>query len=265
MRQKGKTIGFVPTMGYLHEGHLSLMRRARKENDYLVISIFINPTQFGPREDFKRYPRDFVRDKKLSKLCGADIIFYPRAKDMYPEKYKTYANVEDLSAVLCGVSRQRHFRGVTTVVLKLFNIVQPDRAYFGQKDAQQAIIIKRMVKDLNLPVKISTLPIIREKDGLALSSRNTYLGRKQRKDAIILFKSLQTAVGMIKSGYKAPREIVSKMRKMIKSKPGTRIDYIKIVNIDGLKEVKKVKGTLLICLAVSFGKTRLIDNAIVHS
>ena len=265
IQRKGKAIGFVPTMGYLHQGHLSLMRRARGENDYLVISIFVNPAQFGPREDFKRYPRDFARDKKLSKLCGVDVIFYPRVKDMYPDGYRTHVNVEDLSKVLCGASRPGHFRGVTTVVLKLFNIVQPDVAYLGQKDAQQAIVIKRMVKDLNLPVKIKTQPTVREKDGLAMSSRNTCLSKEQRKDATILFKSLQTAVGMIKSGYKSPRKIIAKMRKMIKSRRGVRIDYIKIVNIDDLSEIEKIRGHLLIAAAVVFGKTRLIDNAIIHA
>lgn len=265
MRKKGKTIGFVPTMGYLHEGHLSLMRRARRENDYLVISIFVNPTQFGPKEDFRRYPRDFARDKKLAKLCGTDVIFSPGAKDMYPSGYKTSVNVEDLNNILCGASRPGHFRGVTTVVLKLFNVVQADVAYFGQKDAQQAIIIKRMAEDLNLDVKIKTHPTIREKDGLAISSRNTYLSRKQRKDAIILYSSLQIAVGMIKSGYNSPRKIVAKMRKMIKSKPGVRIDYIKIVEVNGFKEVKRIKGHLLIAMAVFFGKTRLIDNVIINA
>lgn len=260
MHRRGKGIGFVPTMGYLHEGHLSLIRRARKENDYLVISVFVNPTQFGPKEDFKRYPRNFSRDKKLSKLSGVDAIFYPQAKDMYPDGYKTFVTVEHLSNVLCGASRPGHFQGVCTVVNKLFNIVQPDVAYFGQKDAQQAIIIKRMVKDFNLPLKIKVLPIVREEDGLAMSSRNTYLSKQQRQEAIILYYSLQAAVGMIQSGYKAPREIIAQMRKMIKSRRSSRIDYIKIVDFYSLKEVKKIKGRLLIAVAVFFGKTRLIDN-----
>ncbi|UCB57184.1 MAG: pantoate--beta-alanine ligase [Candidatus Omnitrophota bacterium] len=263
MRCKGKTIGFVPMMGYLHEGHLSLLRKAREENDYLVMSIFVNPTQFGPKEDLGRYPRDFGRDKKLAKLCGVDVIFYPEAKKMYPAPYKTYVEVEDLSDVLCGKSRPGHFRGVTTVVLKLFNIVLPNTAYFGWKDAQQAIIINKMVKDLNLPIKIKTLPIAREENGLALSSRNTYLKEDQRRQAIILDKALQVAVGMIQSGYKDPRRIVAKMRKMIKSQKTGRIDYVEIVDMNTLKPVKKIKGRLLICLAVFFGKTRLIDNAII--
>ncbi len=260
MRRQGKTIGFVPTMGYLHEGHLSLMRKAGAENDYLVISIFVNPAQFGPEEDFKRYPRDFARDKRLSKSCGVDIIFYPGAEDIFSQGHKSYVDVEDLSKVLCGASRPGHFRGVTTVVLKLFNIVQPNVAYFGQKDVQQAITIKRMVEDLNLPLKINTQPTVREKDGLALSSRNAYLNKQQRKDAKILYKSLQTAVGMIKLGNKDSRKIIAQMRKMIKSKRTARIDYIKIVDVVTLGELKKIKDRLLICLAVFFGKTRLIDN-----
>ena len=265
MRREGKTIGFVPTMGYLHEGHLSLIRKARKENDYVVISIFVNPAQFGPREDFTKYPRNFLRDKKLARSCGVDSIFYPSAKAMYPQGYKTSVLVEDLSNVLCGARRPGHFRGVTTVVLKLFNIVGPDAAYFGRKDAQQAIIIKKMVEDLNLPVKIKVLPIVREKDGLAMSSRNTYLSKQERENATILYNSLQTAVGMIKSGDKDPRKITAAVRKMIKAKRGARIDYIKIVDFDTLKEVKKIKARSLIAVAVFIGKTRLIDNIIISS
>ncbi len=263
MHRNGKSIGFVPTMGYLHEGHLSLLRKARKENDYLVISIFVNPTQFGPKEDFRRYPRNLARDRKLARFCAVDVIFYPRAKDMYPRGYKTYANVADLSNLLCGASRPGHFRGVSTVVLKLFNIVQPATAYFGQKDAQQAIIVGRMVQDLNLPIKIKTLPIIREPDGLALSSRNAYLNRQQRKDAVILYKSLQAAVGMIQSGEKAPRRIVAQMRRMINPRRSARIDYIRIVDAGSLREVKEIKGRLLIAVAVFFGRSRLIDNVII--
>ncbi|MBN2097446.1 MAG: pantoate--beta-alanine ligase, partial [Candidatus Omnitrophica bacterium] len=260
--RQGKTIGFVPTMGYLHQGHLSLMRRARAENDLLVVSIFVNPTQFAPGEDFKRYPRDFSRDKKMARLCGTDVIFFPRAKAMYRRDCKTYVDVEELSELLCGRSRPTHFRGVTTVVAKLFNIVQPDIAYLGQKDAQQAAIIKQMSQDLNFPLKIKILPIVRGQGGLALSSRNSYLDENQKKAAQILYKALQTAVGMIKSGHYAPREIIAKMRGMIQAKPGARIDYIEILEGKSLKKAKKLKGPLLIALAVYFGKTRLIDNAL---
>lgn len=263
VRRAGKTIGFVPTMGYLHQGHLSLMRRARDRSDYLVVSIFVNPTQFGPREDFEQYPRDLIRDKRFSRACGVDVIFYPSIEQMYTQGHKTYVSVEELSNTLCGSSRPSHFRGVSTVVLKLFNIVQPDIAYFGQKDAQQLIIIKRMVDDLNLPVKIEALPIVREADGLALSSRNVYLNQRQRKDAPILYKSLQSAVGMIQSGCRDPREIIARMRKMIKSKQTARIDYVQIVNLGDLAELKRIKGKPLIAIAVFFGKTRLIDNVIV--
>lgn len=264
VHRKGKSIGFVPTMGYLHEGHLSLMRKAGAENDYLVVSIFVNPAQFGPKEDFKRYPRNFARDKRLSRLAGADVIFYPQVKAIYPAGFKTYLEVEGLSNVLCGASRPGHFRGVATVVLKLFNIVQPDRAYFGQKDAQQALIIQTMVKDLNLPLKIKVLPTVRQKDGLAMSSRNSYLNRRQRKDAVILYKALQTAVGMIQSDERHPGRIIAQMRKMINAKPGARIDYVKILELPTLKAAKKIKGRLLIALAVLFDQTRLIDNAIVR-
>lgn len=264
IHRKGKTIGFVPTMGYLHQGHLSLIRRARAESDYLAISIFVNPAQFGPKEDFRRYPRNLARDRRLARLCGVDVIFYPRGKRMYPAEYKTYVNVEALSDSLCGASRPGHFRGVTTVVLKLFNIVSPDTAYFGQKDAQQAIIIKRMVADLNLPIKIKVLPIVRESDGLAMSSRNTYLSNSQRANAAIIHNSLQTAVDMIQFGEKHPRRIIVKMRKMIKSKGSTRIDYVRIVNLDTLKDTNAIAGRLLVCLAVFFGKIRLIDNVVVR-
>jgi pantoate--beta-alanine ligase len=264
-KRRDKNIGFVPTMGYLHQGHLSLMRRARAENDCLVVSIFVNPAQFGPKEDFRRYPRNSARDKRLARLSGVDVLFCPRTKSMYPVGYRSYVNVEGLSDFLCGASRPGHFRGVTSVVLKLFNIISPDAAYFGQKDAQQAIIVKRMTDDLNLAIKIQVLPIVREKDGLAMSSRNAYLNSRQRKDALILYNSLQTAVDMIQSNEKDPRRIIIKMRKMIKSRNSTRIDYVRIVDIDTLKDVNIISGSLLICLAVFFGKTRLIDNVIVRA
>jgi pantoate--beta-alanine ligase len=261
--REGKRIGFVPTMGCLHEGHLSLMRKSRAENDYSVISIFVNPTQFGPKEDFKKYPRTFSRDKKLAKACGVDVIFRPRAKDMYPDGEVSTVDVGRLGDVLCGASRPGHFRGVATVVLKLFNIVRPHTAYFGQKDAQQAFIVGKMVEHFNLPVRIKALPIVREKGGVAMSSRNSYLTAGQRQDAEILYNSLQAAVGMIKSGDRQPRKIVARMRKIIKSKRSARIEYVKIVDANNLKEVKKIKSPVLIAVAVFFGRTRLIDNVIV--
>ncbi|MFH1045675.1 MAG: pantoate--beta-alanine ligase [Candidatus Omnitrophota bacterium] len=264
-RRQGETIGFVPTMGCLHDGHLSLMRAARRENDYLVVSVFVNPLQFGPSEDFKKYPRDFNRDKKLLCKAKADIVFLPQAKAMYPHKAKSLVNVEGLSEVLCGVTRPGHFRGVATVVLKLFNIVEPRRAYFGQKDAQQALIIRQMVKDLNLPLEIKVLPIVRESDGLAMSSRNRYLSTGERAEAIILYKSLQSAVGMIESGNKSPREIAQTINKMIKSQRSARIEYVKIVDAQTLEKVTVIKGKVLIALAVFIGATRLIDNVTVRA
>jgi len=258
--KSGKRIGLVPTMGYLHEGHLSLMRKARKEADVVVISIFVNPTQFSPQGDFKKYPRNFRGDERLAKSCGVDTIFYPEVKDIYPDGYRTYVNVEELTKALCGASRPGHFRGVTTVVAKLFNITQPDIAYFGQKDAQQAIAIKQMVKDLNMPVKIKVLPIVREKDGLAMSSRNAYLKEQERKDALILYQSLLKARGLITKGEKSADKIKAAMRKMISEKKTAKIDYISIVNAKNLKDVKLTGPGTLIAVAVKIGSTRLIDN-----
>lgn len=258
--KSGKRIGFVPTMGYLHEGHLSLMRKARKEADVVVISIFVNPAQFSPQEDFKKYPRNFREDERLAKSCGVDAIFYPEAKDIYPDDYHTYVNVEELTKALCGASRPGHFRGVTTVVAKLFNIIQPDAAYFGQKDAQQAIVIKQMVKDLDMPVKIKVLPVIREKDGLAMSSRNAYLKAQERKDALILYQSLLKARGLIKKGEKRANKIKAAMKKMISEKKTAKIDYISVVNAENLKDAKSTGPGTLIAVAVKIGSTRLIDN-----
>ena len=251
-------------MGYLHEGHLSLMRRSRENCDVSAISIFVNPAQFGPNEDYKRYPRDFRRDERLAKKAGVDIIFYPTITCMYPAGYKSYVNVEDITNLLCGASRPGHFRGVTTVVTKLFNIIQPDIAYFGQKDAQQAIVIKRIVKDLDMPVKIKALPIIREADGLAMSSRNIYLSKEERKDALVLNQSLKEARRLIKKGEKNTSKIKSIIRRMINSKKNARIDYISIVDRDVLRDQKFVEKGTLIALAVWIGKTRLIDNIIIR-
>lgn len=263
LRERGKRIGFVPTMGYFHEGHLSLMRKARLENDIVVVSIFVNPIQFGPREDFERYPRDFRRDCKLAEQVGVDVIFYPSINAIYPQGYATFVEVERLTDVLCGRSRPGHFRGVTTICTKLFNIVLPHTAYFGQKDAQQAIIIKRMVKDLNMPLKIKILPIIREKDGLAMSSRNVYLNEEERKQALVLNKSLTYAKKMFKQGIKDAKKIKDKVRKMIAEKPLACIDYVEIVDLEELKPVKEIKKPSLLALACWFGKARLIDNIIL--
>jgi pantoate--beta-alanine ligase len=258
-----KTIGFVPTMGALHNGHLSIIRKARKENDLVVVSIFVNPVQFGPKEDYLKYPRNLKKDAGLCKREGVDIIFYPDVKEMYPAGYKTYVVVEDLGNVLCGRFRPGHFRGVATVVTKLFNIVLPDIAYFGQKDAQQAIIIKRMVYDLNIPVKIKVMPIIRERDGLAMSSRNIYLNEKERKDALCLYQAINKARELINQGKTESQKIINKMGDIIKSKRNAKIDYISIVDLENLRPVKRIQNRVLVALAVWFGKTRLIDNIIL--
>lgn len=264
LKRKGRRIGFVPTMGYLHEGHLSLMRRARRENDIVVISIFINPIQFGQREDYNRYPRDFSRDKSLLKKEGVDVIFYPDIKGMYAFNYSTYVNVDKISENLCGRFRPGHFRGVATIVTKLFNIIPADNAYFGQKDAQQAFIIKRMVRDLNIPVKVKILPTVREKNGLAMSSRNTYLNERERREATVLFKSLLLAKDLIKKGERKANKIIRRMKDLIKSESSAMVEYISIVDTEELNDLRILKGKVLIAIAAHFGKTRLIDNIILR-
>ena len=263
LRQQGKSIGFVPTMGALHAGHLSLIKKARLDNDVAVVSIFVNPKQFGPKEDFKLYPRNLSNDALLCKKQGVDIIFSPNADNVYSQGYKTHVFVERLSHLLCGEYRTGHFQGVTTIVNKLFNIVGPDIAYFGQKDAQQAIIIKQMVRDLNLPVKIKVMPIIREPDGLAMSSRNKYLSDRERIDAAVLHQALLAASNAIKHGLDSPVKVVSLIRRMIGKIKSARIQYVRIVDINNLMPVERIKDRVLIAVAVSFGKTRLIDNIIV--
>lgn len=259
-RKKGQSIGFVPTMGYLHEGHLSLIERAKNENDVVVVSIFVNPTQFGPNEDFSSYPRDFERDSALCESKGASLIFYPTPEIMYPENYSTYVNVENLTEGLCGASRPGHFRGVATVVAKLFNIVQPEKAYFGQKDAQQVAVLERMVKDLNFDIEIIPCPIIRELDGLALSSRNTFLVGDERKSALVLSMSLKLAKQIIDDGEKSAKVVYDAMKALIEADPNAKIDYIEIVSQETLKPIDVLSGDVLIALAVKIGKPRLIDN-----
>ena len=256
----GKEVGFVPTMGYLHEGHLSLIRRARSENDVVVVSIFVNPTQFGPNEDFDRYPRDLRRDEELCKREGVDFIFYPSVEEMYPEGFSTFVEVEKLTENLCGKSRPGHFRGVATVVTKLLNIVHPTRAYFGEKDFQQLQVIKRLVRDLNIPVEIVGCPIVREEDGLAMSSRNVYLNKEERKSALSLYQGLRLAKELFERGERNPSVIRKKVEEFILSHPKTKIDYVEIVSPEDLKPVKEVKEGDVIALAVFVGKTRLIDN-----
>jgi pantoate--beta-alanine ligase len=271
LRIKNKVIGFVPTMGALHEGHLSLVKTARRKADVVIVSIFVNPLQFGPKEDFKRYPRDFKRDEKLCRDAGVDYIFYPHVKELYPENYSTFVTEEKTSMGLEGEIRPGHFRGVMTVVLKLFNIVQPNFSVFGQKDAQQAAVIKKMVKDLNINTKIISAPTIREKDGLAMSSRNVYLNDLQRRNAPYLYKALQYAKRKIESGnYNRDIDFLSKqMYKLIKSRPTvTKIDYISFNDCETLEEIKTLKQInkktgILVSLAVKFGKVRLIDNIVI--
>ncbi len=264
LHRKGKTIGFVPTMGCLHKGHLSLAQQAKKDADVVVMSIYVNPLQFGPREDFRRYPRDLPRDMKLARGAGVDIIFVPQDGEMYSQDYATCVDVERLTDGLCGRFRPGHFRGVTTVVTKLFNIVRPDIAYFGQKDAQQARVIEKMAEDLNTGIKIKTLPIVRESDGLAMSSRNIYLDKRERRDALCLYEALKTAQILVREGKRSAEKIVSEMKKNIAERKGPRIEYIEIVDARTLEPVKKIKGKVLIALAVWMGKTRLIDNMILN-
>ena len=263
LRRDGKIIGFVPTMGYLHEGHLSLLRIARQKSDVTVMSIFVNPTQFGPNEDFDRYPRDFARDEKLAEANGCDIVFYPSIEEMYPQPYLTYVNVEKITTGLCGASRPGFFRGVTTVVTKLFNIVKPHLAVFGQKDAQQAIVVRQMVRDLNFDLEIVIAPIVREPDGLAMSSRNTYLSESERKEAVVLYKALMHAKKLIEAGERDAEFLKREMSKIINSAPSARIDYVAIVDAYQLRELLKLEGEVLIALAVWIGNTRLIDNLII--
>ncbi|RKD33175.1 pantoate--beta-alanine ligase [Thermohalobacter berrensis] len=260
-KSSGKSIGYVPTMGFLHDGHISLIKRAHKENDFVVVSIFVNPTQFGPSEDYESYPRDLNRDANLAEKAGADIIFAPSVKEMYPDGFSTYVKVYgNISKKLCGQSREGHFKGVTTVVSKLFNIVTPDRAYFGQKDAQQLAIIKKMVKELNYDIEIVPCSIVREKNGLAMSSRNTYLNTEERKAALILSKSLFKAKEMIENGENNPEKVRNFIIENIKTEKLTEIDYVEIVNADTLDNIDKIKGKVLIALAVKIGQARLIDN-----
>jgi pantoate--beta-alanine ligase len=261
--QTGKTIAFVPTMGYLHEGHLALMREGRKHGDALVASIFVNPTQFGPAEDFQTYPRDMDRDISLAESVGVDVIFAPEAEAMYDKAYQTYVDLDMLPQHLCGPSRPGHFRGVATVVTKLFNIVRPQVAIFGEKDYQQLVIIRRMVRDLNFNIRVIGVPIVRESDGLAMSSRNTYLSEDERRSARSLFQSLQQAQESVAEGISDARELIHRAAEIISSHPHTKIEYVAICDPESLEDVDRVEGPTLMALAVWMGKTRLIDNAIL--
>jgi pantoate--beta-alanine ligase len=264
-KREGKSVGFVPTMGYLHEGHQRLIERAHKENDKVVVSIFVNPTQFGPSEDLESYPRDLERDSKLCEEAGADLIFHPEVTQMYADDACTYVDMDGLTKTLCGKSRPIHFKGVCIVVSKLFNIVTPDRAYFGQKDAQQLAVINRMVRDLNFGIEIVGCPIIREEDGLAKSSRNTYLSMEERKSAVVLSQGLAKGKEAIVEGEKSANQVKNIIREVIEIEPLAKVDYVEVVNFDNIEPIDTIKGNILVAVAVYIGKTRLIDNFITEA
>jgi len=263
-RAEGKRLGFVPTMGALHEGHLSLIRAAQSQCDVVAVSIFVNPLQFGPTEDLAKYPRPFDRDRALLEKEGLQFLFAPSSEEMYPKGAVTYVTVEGLSEKLCGRSRPGHFRGVTTVVSKLFHIIEPDAAFFGQKDAAQVAIIRRMVRDLNFPIEIVACPIVREKDGLAMSSRNAYLTPEQRKSALVLHRSLLAVESEFERGEKNTISLVEAGRETMAAEPGIKLDYLEIVDPDTLDPVPKVRDTALVAIAAIVGTTRLIDNVLLQ-
>ncbi len=260
LRQADQTISFVPTMGYLHEGHLHLLREGRQRGDCLVLSIYVNPTQFGVGEDFEKYPRDFDKDSQMAASVGVDVIFCPEGSDMYPEHYQTFINLEEVTQNLCGLTRQGHFRGVATVCCKLFNIVKPQVAIFGKKDFQQLVVIRRMVKDLNLDLEIIGLPTVREVDGLAMSSRNTYLQEKERKAALSLSQSLLLAKGLYDNGERDAARILKAVRDRLVESPLVRLEYAKICNVVTLKDLAQLEQEAFLALAAKVGRTRLIDN-----
>ena len=262
-RAAGETVGLVPTMGFLHAGHQSLIAASVKNNDRTVVSVFVNPTQFGPNEDLESYPRDLNRDAELCESTGADLIFHPEPSEMYPDGFVSFVDMNGLTNHLCGLSRPVHFRGVCTVVSKLFNIVQPDHAYFGQKDAQQLAVVKRMVKDLNMPLEIVGCPIVREEDGLAMSSRNTYMNAEERQAALILSKSIRLGEQMVKDGERDAEVIRKAMVELIESEPMAEIDYVELVDNLTMESLETLKGDILCAIAVKINnKVRLIDNFI---
>ncbi len=261
-RKEGLSVGLVPTMGYLHEGHKSLIDKAVQQNDRVVVSVFVNPIQFGPGEDLATYPRDLERDAALCEAAGASLIFHPEKENMYFDDFCTFVDMDGLTKGLCGKTRPTHFRGVCTVVSKLFHIVQPDRAYFGQKDAQQLAVIRRMVRDLNFDLEIVGCPIIREEDGLAKSSRNTYLSQEERAAAVILHKGLLRGEEMIRNGERDASAVIREITGIIESEPLARIDYVEVVDFDRIEKIDTIEGNVLAAVAVYIGKTRLIDNFI---
>lgn len=262
-KKEGLSVGLVPTMGYLHEGHESLIVKSVNQNDRTVVSVFVNPIQFGPTEDLEAYPRDLERDKALVERAGGDLIFNPEPSEMYPSHFTSFIDTTETTELLCGAVRPIHFRGVCTVVGKLFNIVAPDRAYFGQKDAQQLATIRRFVRDLDFDIEIIPCPIIREEDGLAKSSRNTYLNAEERQAALILSKSLKKGKEAIENGEKDVKKVISIITESLQSEPMARIDYVEVVDFENIQRIEKIEGETLVAIAVYIGKTRLIDNFIV--
>ena len=259
-REQGKSIALVPTMGALHIGHISLIKAAKQKCDYVVVSIFVNPTQFGPSEDFDKYPRPLEDDLEICEKEGVDLVFNPTIEQMYPDENITWVNVEKITDNLCGRSRTNHFRGVATVCTKFFNIVIPDFAFFGQKDAQQSVVIKRMVADLNMPLEIIVCPTVREPDGLAISSRNKYLNTQQRQDALYIYKSLQKCIQLIDSGCKNTKTIIAEMRNILEQKESIEIEYVSIVDAKTLENIENIADNAIAAVAVKIGSTRLIDN-----
>lgn len=262
-KAEGLRVGLVPTMGFLHEGHQSLIIKAVEENDRVVVSDFVNPTQFGPKEDLASYPRDIERDAKLCEEAGADLIFHPEPEEMYAPDYCTFVDMDGLTKGLCGKTRPTHFRGVCSVVAKLFNIVAPNSAYFGQKDAQQLAVIRRMVRDLNFDIRIVACPIIREEDGLAKSSRNTYLNAEERLAAVVLSRALNRGKALIESGEKSTAKVKDVIMEELCKESLARVDYVEVVDADSIEPIKELKGNILVAIAVYIGKTRLIDNFII--
>ena len=263
-RREGLTVGLVPTMGYLHEGHQSLIARSAAQNDRTVVSVFVNPSQFGPNEDLEAYPRDIERDKAAVVAAGGDVIFHPEPEEMYPPHFTSFVDTTETTELLCGAVRPVHFRGVCAVVSKLFNIVQPDRAYFGQKDAQQLATIKRFVRDLNFDIEIVPCPIVREEDGLAKSSRNTYLNPQERKAALILSKSLTIGRQLVEAGERDANVVATAIRQHLETEPLAKVDYVEVVDFQTVQRVNRIAGETLVAIAVYIGKTRLIDNFIVN-
>ncbi len=264
VRRQGRMIGFVPTMGFLHEGHIALIRQARQACHVAVVSIFVNPTQFGPNEDFERYPRDEEGDRKKCEAAEVDVLFIPKVSEMYPEKPSVFVTVEGVSEILEGKVRPGHFRGVASVVNKLFNIVKPHKAFFGQKDYQQCVVIKRMVKNLNIDVEIIVHPTIREHDGLAMSSRNTYLNADERPAAQVLFRALSAASDLFIAGMRAPEKIKDKIHAILQGEPSVEIDYVELVDPENLTPLETPRNTMAILVAVRLGRTRLIDNILIQ-